>query len=392
VLIFSQFADTVSYLVTQLQNRGVDKIAGVTGNSANPAEMVHRFSPRSNSQQVGEEIRVLVATDILSEGLNLQDCAIIVNYDLPWAIIRLIQRAGRVDRIGQKASQILCYSFLPAEGVERIIKLRTRLSQRLRENADVVGTDEVFFEEEMDNQTLLDLYHEKSEVIDEEEDQEVDLTSEAYQIWKNAIEVDPSLKHTIEDLPPVVYSTRCHSGTATHPEGVMVYLKTAGGNDALAWIDKQGNSVTQSQLTILRSAACHPQTPAIPPHPQHHQLVQKGTELIAEEENNSGSKLGRLTGAKFKTYERLKRYSQDSKDDLFAHEDLCKALDQLYHYPLRQSALDRLNRGLRTGISDRQLADLLVSLYKDDRLCIVHPQESTQEPQIICSLGLFQPS
>ena len=86
------------------------------------------------------------------------------------------------------------------------------------------------------------------------------------------------------------------------------------------------------------------------------------------------------------------RYSQDSKDDLFAHEDLCKALDQLYHYPLRQSALDRLNRGLRTGISDRQLADLLVSLYKDDRLCIVHPQESTQEPQIICSLGLFQPS
>ncbi|MGV2388559.1 MAG UNVERIFIED_CONTAM: hypothetical protein LVR29_10265 [Microcystis novacekii LVE1205-3] len=69
----------------------------MTGNSANPAEMLDRFSPRSNSQQVGEEIRVLVATDILSEGLNLQDCAIIVNYDLPWAIIRLIQigRKGR---------------------------------------------------------------------------------------------------------------------------------------------------------------------------------------------------------------------------------------------------------------------------------------------------------
>jgi superfamily II DNA helicase RecQ len=392
VLIFSQFADTVSYLVTQLQNRGVDKIAGVTGNSANPAEMVHRFSPRSNSQQVGEEIRVLVATDILSEGLNLQDCAIIVNYDLPWAIIRLIQRAGRVDRIGQKASQILCYSFLPAEGVERIIKLRTRLSQRLRENADVVGTDEIFFEEEMDNQTLLDLYHEKSEVIDEEEDQEVDLTSEAYQIWKNAIEVDPSLKHTIENLPPVVYSTRSHTPTATHPEGVMVYLKTAGGNDALAWMDKQGNSVTQSQLTILRSAACHPQTPPIPLHPQHHQLVQKGTELIAEEETHSGGHLGRMTGAKFKTYERLKRYAQDSSDNLFPPEVFNQAIAQLYHYPLRQSALDRLNRCLRTGISDQQLADLVVSLYQDDRLCIVHEEETNQEPQIICSLGLFQPS
>jgi hypothetical protein len=391
VLIFSQFADTVTYLVTQLRNRGIDKIEGVTGKSANPAEIVHRFSPRSNSQQVEEEIRVLIATDILSEGLNLQDCAIIINYDLPWAIIRLIQRAGRVDRIGQKASRILCYSFLPAEGVERIIKLRTRLSQRLRENAEVVGTDEIFFEEEMNNRTLLDLYHEKAEIFEEEEDQEVDLTSEAYQIWKNAIEVDPSLKHTIENLPAVVYSTRSHTSTATHPEGVMVYLKTAAGNDALAWIDKQGNSVTQSQLTILRSAACHPQTPAISLHPQHHELVQKGTELIAEEETHSGGHLGRMTGAKFKTYERLKRYAQDSRDNLFAEDDFNKAIAQLYHYPLRQSAIDRLNRCLRTGISDQQLADLVVSLYQDDRLCIVHEEETNQEPQIICSLGLFPP-
>ena len=61
---------------------------------------------------------MFVATDVLSEGQNLAGRAIVVNYDLPWAIIRLIQRAGRVDRIGQKAEKILCYSFLPADGVE----------------------------------------------------------------------------------------------------------------------------------------------------------------------------------------------------------------------------------------------------------------------------------
>ncbi len=65
-----------------------------------------------------KEHRVLIATDVLSEGQNLQDAAIIVNYDLPWAIIRLVQRAGRVDRIGQKSENILCYSFLPADGVD----------------------------------------------------------------------------------------------------------------------------------------------------------------------------------------------------------------------------------------------------------------------------------
>ena len=51
-----------------------------------------------------EELRVILATDVLSEGQNLQDCAVIVNYDLPWAIIRLIQRAGRIDRIGLEES------------------------------------------------------------------------------------------------------------------------------------------------------------------------------------------------------------------------------------------------------------------------------------------------
>ena len=72
----------------------------------------------------------MVATDVLSEGQNLQDCAIVVNYDLPWAIIRLIQRAGRVDRIGQQAQEILCCSFLPADGIERLIRLRARVRTR----------------------------------------------------------------------------------------------------------------------------------------------------------------------------------------------------------------------------------------------------------------------
>ena len=131
VLVFSQFADTVLYLETQLKNQGVQDLAGVTGSSADPTQLAWQFSPNSNRRPGREtpddELRVLVATDVLSEGQNLQDCSIVVNYDLPWAIIRLIQRAGRVDRIGQHAEQILCHSFLPADGVERIIKLRKRV-------------------------------------------------------------------------------------------------------------------------------------------------------------------------------------------------------------------------------------------------------------------------
>lgn len=118
VLIFTQFADTARYLATALAAQGMTQIGLATGRSADPTALAWRFSPISNEKPIpeAEQLRVLVATDVLSEGQNLQDCAIILNYDLPWAIIRLIQRAGRVDRIGQQAEEILCYSFLPAEG------------------------------------------------------------------------------------------------------------------------------------------------------------------------------------------------------------------------------------------------------------------------------------
>ena len=392
VLVFTQFADTANYLGEKLPKFGIDKIATVTGNTDDPTELAYRFSPKSNSRLGGvvSELRVLIATDVLSEGQNLQDCNIIVNYDLPWAIIRLIQRAGRIDRIGQDSQQILCYSFLPADGVEDLIKLRSRLRKRLEENAEVVGTDESFFEDD-EARTVRDLYNEKSGIYDDsEDDNEVDLTSEAFQIWKNATDKNPTLKKTIESLSNVSYSTRSHSPEATKPEGVMIYVRTAEGNDALAYIDRNGNSVTQSQLAILRLAACEPNTPAIPRDEKHHELVANGTKRMVKEEKNTGGQLGSSKSARFRSYERLKRYVEleTERNPLLVPPDLPKAVDEIYRYPLRQNAIDTLNRRFKDGIDDGQLANLVLGLRMDDRLCIISEDDRYHEPQIICSLGL----
>jgi hypothetical protein len=334
------------------------------------------------------ELRVLVATDVLSEGQNLQDAHIVVNYDLPWAIIRLIQRAGRVDRIGQKSEQILCYSFLPADGVNRIIRLRERVRQRLHENREVVGTDEAFFEDEKEKQVLNDLFTEKAGILDGDADAEVDLASYAYQIWKNATDQSPELKAAIESLPEVVYSTKPITASDKKPPGVLVYLRTAEGNDALAWVDKDGNNVTQSQFEILKAAECLPDTPALPRQDSHHTLVKRGVEFVVAEEKTVAGQLGRPSGARFRTYERLKRYADQIQGTLFDTPQLAKAIEEIYRFPLRQSATDTLNRQLRSGISDDKLAELVIALRDDDRLCIVHEEEQFHEPQIICSLGL----
>lgn len=401
LLIFTQFADTAHYLATQLAARGVSQVAKATGQSEDPTSLAWHFSPVSNGKRdnvrKADELRVLIATDVLSEGQNLQDAHIIVNYDLPWAIIRLIQRAGRVDRIGQQADTILCYSFVPADGVERLINLRARVKQRLIENAEVVGSDETFFDDEdatTDTQTLADIYNEKSGLLDDDGDTEVDLASYAYQIWKNATDADPSLAAKIESLPNVVYATKAHEATPMSPKGVLVYLRTTQDNDALAWLGADGKSVTQSQFTILKAAACAADTPALPRAENHHELTRQGMAHIAEEEKSFGGALGRPSGARFKTYERLKRWreQQGDKRDLFITDDylrrLDKALEDIYRYPLYQSATDTLNRQIKAGINDHELIDLVFALREDGRLCMVDEQDQQREPKLICSLGL----
>jgi superfamily II DNA or RNA helicase len=391
VLIFTQYADTAYYLEKQLTKRGLKKLACVTGNNEHPTALAHRFSPNSNKYggliKGDQELRILIATDVLSEGQNLQDSHIILNYDLPWALIRLIQRAGRVDRIGQQATQILCYSFLPEDGLENIIRLRARLQRRITENAEVVGSDEVFFEGDPVN--LDDLYNEKSGILEDDDDGEVDLASYAYQIWKNATDADPRLLKLIPDLPNVVFSAKPNTGDKVD-EGVILYARSADDNDILTWIGSDRRIITQSQLRILKSAACPADTPALPRSTDHHDLVAFGMDYIDQEERHTGGTLGRKSGIKYRVYTRLEHFYKQAENTLFSNEPLKKAVDEIYRYPFQEFARETLARQLKAGIADEDLAQLVVSLHEENKLCIVDEHATTGgEPQIICSLGLL---
>lgn len=389
IIVFTQYSDTAHYVYQQLKKRGLAHIACATGGSTNPTDIVEHFSPKSNDKDYSaeEQYRVLIATDVLSEGQNLQDAHVIVNFDLPWAIIRLIQRAGRVDRIGQTANEIYCYSFFPADGVEEIIRLRSRLNARINENAHIVGSDEVFFEG--NEQNLRDMFNEKSGSLDDEDDNDVDLSSQAYQIWKNATDADPKLKKAIPTLSNVVYSTK-PAGEGL-PGGVITYAKTYNDFDVLTWLDADGNVVSQSQKRILNALACDADTPALPPHANHHELVAKAVEAIGNETTTVGGILGNRFSTRYRIITLLESYYKNPPTLFFSQENkeiLKLAIDDIYNYPLLEGAKFTLGRMLRTNTSD-EIVEYVLEMRKNGTLCrIEEDRDSHKDPVIICSMGL----
>lgn len=397
VLVFTQFADTADYLGEQLGNRGVTDLAVVTNQTADPVSFARRFSPATNGglRNRETELRVLVATDVLAEGQNLQDAHVVVNFDLPWAIIRLIQRAGRVDRIGQKHDTISVYSFLPADGVDRIIRLRGRLFQRLQQNQEVIGTDECFFGEQAANK-LRDLYTEKAGTLDDDEsDEDIDLASLALQVWNSASEED---RKAAMALPPIISTTRALPETsdfAQQPPGAIAYLKFPDGADALIRVDAHGNLVSQSLSSIFRAAACPPDAQPVPHTANHYELVARCVEIAAMEQNTVGGQLGSLRSIRRKLWDRLDRYRtiQKANPTLFSArllQQLDSVLDLVWRFPLKRSAQDAISRQIRLGITDEALLELALHRVADESLCEVSDADpaETAEPRLICSMGL----
>ena len=398
MIVFTQYSDTARYIYNQLRKRGVEAIDYATGDSDNPTAIVERFSPVSNEKPdmpKSEQTRVLIATDVLSEGQNLQDAHVIVNFDLPWAIIRLIQRAGRVDRIGQTSDLIDCYSFFPADGVEKVIKLRSRLNDRINENANIVGSDEVFFEG--NEQNLRDMFNEKSGVLDDDDDAEVDLSSQAYQIWKSATDARPELKQIIPNLQNMIYSTR----TTDDPlqEGVITYARTANDFDILTWLNRDGEFITQSQKRILEALRCSADTPAVPAMEQHHELVGKAVELMkTQSQSVSGGILGNRFSTRYRIIALLEHYYEQPATLFFdenSREQLKQAIDDIYNYPLLEQTKFMLGRMLRASgkTSSDDIVEYVLEMRRTGSLCRVEEENAqNKENTIICSMGLKLPT
>ena len=155
LLVFTTFKDTAEYLYENLSNLAAEldlKVALVSGDATrttispnNFNAILTNFAPRARGRDDdgGDEIDLLIATDCISEGQNLQDCDTVLNYDIHWNPVRIIQRFGRIDRIGSRNRSVRMINYWPTEDMEVYLRLQSRVEARMAlADAAATGTDD----------------------------------------------------------------------------------------------------------------------------------------------------------------------------------------------------------------------------------------------------------
>ena len=257
VLIFTEFADTARYLKSQLERANIEGVAQIdSATKRSRADIIQSFSPYYNDTSSAElverdrtEIRVLISTDVLSEGLNLQDASRMINYDIHWNPVRLMQRIGRVDRrmnpeievqlvadhpeIASSRGKVSFWNFLPPEDLNAILSLYTRVTQKTLLISKTLG---------IEGKKLL---------TPEDDFEALKEFNSAYEGTRNAVEemhleyqellkADSELEGHLRGLPGAIYSGRKRPTKSAH--GIFFCY-------ALPALDKEAGEFTEEAGT-----------------------------------------------------------------------------------------------------------------------------------------------
>ena len=170
VVIFSEAKVTTDYLVNRLKKDGFEKILNI--DASNRHKLKSKLQTEFDENFDGEKennYNILITTEVLAEGINLHRSNIIINYDTPWNSTRLIQRIGRVNRIGSKANQIHVFNFFPTSNVEGDIKLEQKAFLKLQSFHEALGEDSQIYHEAEETKTFgifdKDIEEEKNEKL-----------------------------------------------------------------------------------------------------------------------------------------------------------------------------------------------------------------------------------
>lgn len=299
-IIFTQFASTAKYLGKELQKQ-FSKVDFVSQDIGKVLTRAYRFSPKANKKKITkeEEIDILVSTEILSEGLNLQDGQVVINYELHWNPVRIIQRIGRIDRIGSEHDEIFVYNFFPQEEIEREIRVEEKVNKRIDEIIRLYGADEktISMAEQEVRRRLFRIYTQDERSLEEEEI--VSTAHECRQKWLKLQKEYPQDYKAALSLPEMM-----GVGMESRENGIAVFCR-ADDYFRLRLANLKGEIYENDDWKILPLLECSQNTEEEKIFENHYDVVEKARAIFEEEANQRELKRQMLEKIKEQTIHRL---------------------------------------------------------------------------------------
>jgi hypothetical protein len=285
VIVFSYYADTVEWITGRLEEecetnpdlaayRG--RLTSVTGSSGGTEETLFGFAPVSSQAPKGrdeDKYDLLVATDVLAEGVNLQQARHIINYDLPWNPMRLVQRHGRIDRIGSPHSRVYLRCFFPAEDLDALLGLEAALQRKITQAAKSIGVEgQIIPGANASDEKLDQIFAHTKEQIEallkedaslfEQAEETGAFSGEEFRSELTEALGDPRWKNAVMDLPWVA-----GSGKATDGDGGFVFCARVGDHPRPQYrfvpltgdgTNIEASGIVDDTLACLGKAVCAP--------------------------------------------------------------------------------------------------------------------------------------
>jgi hypothetical protein len=396
-LIFTQYADTARYLFDSLNPNGErDDFEVIYSGDKSKARVVGRFAPKANPEyrfQAGEsELMTVVATDVLAEGLNLQDCDKIINYDLHWNPVRLIQRFGRIDRIGSEYDVVYGFNFLPETGIERNLKLHEKLHSRIQEIHDTIGEDSAILDatERLNEEAMYSIYEKNGAqlgMFEEEEEAVLDL-NEAEEILRQLRRENPAEYERIANLRDGIRAAKL-----SNEKGLYVFCQ-AGRFQQLFLLDQQGEIVSRDIPRVLGAIKCGPGLAGNSLPAGYNSAVMRVIRQFAEEVKHRQAErehaLSLTHGQRYVLRELRVLFGTTSDEDIKGQINI---LEKAFRGPITTAINRELNLLRRNSVTGQELFKNLVRLFHQHNMRDwmdrrgLQPEEQPV-PRIVCSEAL----
>jgi superfamily II DNA or RNA helicase len=272
LIVFSESAETTDYLVRALANAGFDRTLAVTGENRDEALPIVKanFDARVPEKDRANAYDILISTEVLAEGINLHRANIVVNYDTPWNSTRLMQRIGRVNRIGSPHTAIHVFNFFPTSQVEDDIELEKKAKMKLHAFHVAMGEDSQIYSDEEDPETF-GLFE---KTVKEEVDERLALLMEL-RAFKNE---HPDRFKQIKNLPQRARTGRAQPDLA---HSTLAFIRSHR-RDAFIHVDADASHAELTFVEAARRFRAEPSEKPLPLHDRHHEQVQAAIGLFHE--------------------------------------------------------------------------------------------------------------